>query len=70
MLHFFRKNITCGVSQCSKREAKANHSYLPDYDAAKPTSYLLYLDATNLYGKAMSMYLPQEDSRWLSQNEI
>ena len=30
----------------------------------------MYFDATNLYGYAMTQYLPQKDFVWLSQKEI
>ncbi len=45
----------------SQRYAKANDTYLPDYDKTKESSYLLYLDANNLYGHSMSEPLPYGD---------
>ncbi|XP_050505444.1 uncharacterized protein LOC126883817 [Diabrotica virgifera virgifera] len=70
MLHFFKKGIRGGISQCSTRFATANNQYCENYDCSKPTSYILYLDATNLYGYAMSQYLPHGDFRWLDGVEI
>ena len=40
-----------GICMISQRHARANFPGMGDeYDAAKPTSYILYLDANNLYG--------------------
>ena len=49
---------------------KANNPYLRDYDASKESSYIINLDATNLYGWAMSQYLPTHGFRWCSPEEI
>lgn len=48
-----------GISMASKRYAKANKPQATDYDPQKPPKYLMYLDANNLYGWAMSMPLPK-----------
>jgi hypothetical protein len=48
------------------RFAKANNHYLNDYDPKIPSSYLIYLDANNLYGYAMKQKLPYSDFQWLS----
>jgi hypothetical protein len=45
----------------SKRFAVANNRYMPWYDQTKPESYIIYLDANNLYGWAMSQCLPYDD---------
>ena len=42
----------------SKRRAKANNHLVDGYNPEKPSSYILYLDANNLYGWAMSQPLP------------
>ena len=48
----------------SKRYAKANNPLAPDYDASKLNSYIMYLDANNLYGSAMSKPLPKSGFKW------
>ena len=47
---FVESGIRVGVSMIFGRHAVANNSYFPDYDPAKPTSHIVYLDANNLYG--------------------
>lgn len=70
MIHFFKKGIRGGISQCSERKHIANNKYLPNYDPNEPTSFITYLDATNLYGHSMSQFLPTRGFEWLSEREI
>ena len=43
-----------GMVQCAYKKAIANNKYMgEDYDKSKPSSYISYLDANNLYGLAM-----------------
>ena len=42
----------------SQRYARANSPYVQDFDPSKPTNYMMYLDANNLYDWAMSRALP------------
>ena len=47
------------VSKISNRYGKSNNRYMGDrYDASKPTKYITYSNANNLYGWAMSKPLP------------
>ena len=70
MYLFVERGLRGGISQSSKRYVKANNSLAPDFDPTKPTSYIMYLDANNLYGWAMSQYLPTGNFRWLSTNNL
>ena len=54
-----------GLSQISNRHKKANNPYLEDYDPSKTTSYLMYLDANNLYGWAMTQTPPVGDFKFI-----
>jgi hypothetical protein len=69
-LNFFKNGIRGGISQCSERKHVANNVYLPNYDQTKPSSFIMYLDATNLYGHSMSQALPFGGFRWLNEREI
>ena len=35
-----------------------------------PSKYIMYLDANNLYGWAMSQYLPTGNFKWMTDQEI
>ena len=58
MLLMFERGIRGGITQSVHRWAAANNPYMEEYDSRKPTNYLQYLDANNLYGWAMSQPLP------------
>ena len=55
---FFEQGMRVGVSYINKRYSKASNKYCPDYDKEKSDKYIIYLDMNNLYGCAMSQYLP------------
>ena len=61
---FIERGMRGGISMVSKRHAKANNPLVEGYDPKKPSSHILYLDANNLYGWAMSQYLPTGGFRW------
>ena len=66
MLLMFEKGIRGGITQSVHRWASANNPYMgSEYDKSKPTEYLQYLDANNLYGWAMSQPLLTGGFRWI-----
>ena len=68
MLWMIEKAKRGGISQvCSKRYAQANDKYLPNYDVKKDSSYLMYYDANNLYGWAVSQSLPDGNLRCVKE---
>ena len=48
----------------TNRYAKANNPVLDGYDPNKDNGYLIYLDANNLYGWAMSQEFPVGNCEW------
>ena len=43
---------------------------MKDFDKNEVSKYIMYLDANNLYGWAMSQYLPTGGFRWMKQQHI
>ena len=70
MLLMFEKGIRGGISIISNRYGEANNKYMKDYDKNKDSKYLMYLDANNLYGCAMSEKLPTHGFKWLTSGEM
>ena len=67
MLLMVEKGIRVGICHALHRYAKANNKYMIYYDENKELSYILYLDANNLYGWAMSQKLPVNGFKWLKK---
>ena len=64
MLLMIEAGIRGGMCQSTHRYATANNKYIKNYDKSIDSSYLMYLDANNLYGWAMSKKLPVNGFRW------
>ncbi|CAI6349661.1 unnamed protein product [Macrosiphum euphorbiae] len=58
MLLMFENGIRGGLVQASKRYATANNVKTPGYDETKEKSWIIYQDCNNLYGWAISQYMP------------
>ena len=70
MYCFIEKAMRGDISYIAKIFHKANNKYMKSCDNSKPSKYIMYLDATNLYGWEMSQYLPYSEFKWISLNEI
>lgn len=70
-LCFFMHCVRGGCSGIMKRYAKANNKFLGDrYDPSLPSSFILYLDANNLYGWAMRQKLPYDEFQWINNYDL
>ena len=70
MFQFIEKGMRGGISYIANRYGKANNKYIKDHKKDEPSKYIMYLDANNLYGWAMSQYLPTGGFRWMTQKQI
>ena len=59
-----------GVSYKSKKYRKANSKYLKSYDPKQESKYIIYLDATDLYGYAISKFLPTGGFKWMDPKDF
>ena len=70
MFQFIEKGMRGGISYIANRYGKANNKYMKEYDEKAPSKYIMYLDAKNLYGWAMSQYLPTGGFKWMKDKKI
>ena len=71
MLLMFEKGIRGGISIISNRYGEANNKYMGrGFNKNKALKYLMYLDANNLYGCAMSEKLHTHGFKWLTGGEM
>ena len=59
------EGIIGGICRSIHRYAKANNKYMNNYDKNKESSYIQYLDSSDLYGWAMSQKLPINGFKWV-----
>ena len=67
---FIEKGMRGGISYNAKRSSKANNKYMQPYDVNEPNKFITYLDANDIYGWAMSQYLPYSGFKWLNRGEV
>ena len=67
---FIEKGLRGGISTITHRHAVANNKYMKNYNPEVESSYLIYLDANNLYGWAMSQSLPVGDFKWIPSEDF
>ena len=69
LYNMVEKGLRGGMVQCAYKKAIANNKYMgEDYDKSKPSSYISYLDANNLYGLAMCKKLPYKNIKFVKDN--
>ena len=64
MLLMVEKGIRGRICHAIHRYAKANYKYMKNYDKNEESSYIQYLDASNLYGWVISQRLPVDGFKW------
>ena len=69
MCIFFEKGTRGGIF-ISNRNSKASNKYLKSYDPKQESKHIIYLDANNLYGYAMSKFLPTSGLKWIDPKEF
>ena len=63
MFLIYEKDIWGGICNKVHSYAEANNKYIKNYDKNKESSFLMYVDANNLYGWAMSKKLPVDECK-------
>ena len=69
MYQMVETGLRGGVSCIANRYFKPKNKYLSDYDKNKDSSHLMYLDANNFYGWALSQPLPIGGFKWLKEDK-
>lgn len=64
MYEMIESGLRGGMCQVSRKHMKANNKYMASYNADLVSSYIMYLDANNLYGGGMSEKLPYSEFEW------
>ena len=70
MLLMIEKGVIGGICHAIHRYVEANNKYMKNYDKNKESSYIMYLDAKNLYGWEMSQKLPVYSFKWITNMSI
>ena len=72
MYRMIQPNIRDGMCHASRRYARANNDKYMEalYRPYEPESFIMYIDATNLYCWAMLQTLPYSEFEWLSDAQL
>ena len=65
MLLMIEKGVRGAICHVIHRYTKANNKYMIYHDNNKESSYIIYLDANNLYGWVMSRKFPVNGFKWV-----
>ena len=66
----YEKGLRGRISQAIHQYAKANNKYMSNYNSQQLSSFLMYLDAKNLYGQAMRKKLSDAGFMWANNLKI
>ena len=66
----YKKDTRGGICYISNRYSKANNKYLKSYDSKQESKYIIYLDANNSYGYAMSKFILTSGFKWVDPKEF
>ena len=69
MFIFFEKGMKEGASYISNRYSKAKNKCFKSYDPKQESKHITYLDASNLYGYAISKFFPTSGYKWIDPKE-
>ena len=67
MYLLIEKGLRRGITYIANRHAKTNNKYMKIFDPKKPSKFITYLDINNVYGWAMSGYLPNGGFKWFEK---
>ena len=67
---FVESTIRGGIFTIWKDYTEAKNKFLKLYDANKPSSYIICLDANKLYGIFMMQLLPTEMLDWVNPKDL
>ena len=71
ILLMIESGIRGGIATISHRHAKVNKKYMgTEFDPAKESKFISYLDGNNLYGLAMSKQLSTSGFKWMADSEL
>ena len=62
--------IRDGISVICKGYAEGSNKLLKSYNTNKPTSYIVYLNANDLYGHSMMQLLPTKILDWVNPKDF
>ena len=66
---FIQKGMRGGITYIAKRYCRAKNKFVKGYDKNKVSNFIMYFDANNLYGWAMTQCLPYGGFNWMSEEE-
>ena len=70
MYTFFEKDMRGRVSYNFNGYNKANNKYLKSHDPKQESKHIIYFDVNNVYGYAMSKFLPTSGFKWIDPKEF